>query len=40
MISLNTEEKIVDEIADICHKYNHISKVILFGSRARGGNYL
>ncbi|MVX67391.1 nucleotidyltransferase domain-containing protein [Clostridium chromiireducens] len=35
---MNIEEKIVDEIADICHKYKHISKVILFGSRARGDN--
>lgn len=38
MINLNLEQKIVDEIVSICHKYEYISKVILFGSRARGDN--
>lgn len=38
MINLNLEQKIVDEIVIICHKYEYISKVIIFGSRARGDN--
>jgi len=39
-ISLNLEQKIVDDILRICYKYESINKVILFGSRARGDNYL
>lgn len=39
-MSLNLEQKIFDEILDICHKHKSINKVILFGSRARGDNLL
>lgn len=39
-MSLNLEQKIVDDILDICHKHKSINKVILFGSRARGDNLL
>ncbi|AWK51252.1 nucleotidyltransferase domain-containing protein [Clostridium beijerinckii] len=35
---MNLERRIVDEIVGICHKYEHIRKVILFGSRAREDN--
>lgn len=35
---MNLEQKIIDEIVHICHKHKEISKVILFGSRARGDN--
>ncbi len=35
---MNLEKKIVDEIVDICNKYEDIRKVILFGSRAREDN--
>jgi len=37
-MNLNLEQKIVREIVIICHKYEHINKVILFGSRAREDN--
>ena len=37
-MNLNLERRIVDEIVGICHKYEHIRKVILFGSRAREDN--
>jgi len=37
-MDLNLEQKILDEIAGICHKYEYITKVILFGSRAREDN--
>ncbi|ALB47584.2 nucleotidyltransferase domain-containing protein [Clostridium beijerinckii NRRL B-598] len=39
-MSLNLEQKIVDDILDICHRHKSINKVILFGSRARGDNLL
>lgn len=38
VMNLNLEQKILDEIVGICHKYEGIRKVILFGSRARGDN--
>lgn len=37
-MNLNLEQKIIHEIVGICHKYEHINKVILFGSRAREDN--
>ena len=37
-MNLNLEQKIVDEIIRICNNYEHISKVVLFGSRAREDN--
>lgn len=35
---MNLEEKIINEIVEICNKHENINKVILFGSRARGDN--
>ncbi|NYC64235.1 putative nucleotidyltransferase [Clostridium beijerinckii] len=37
---MNLEQKIVDDILRIYYKYESINKVILFGSRERGDNYL
>jgi predicted nucleotidyltransferase len=37
-MNLNLEQSIVSEIVGICYKYEHIRKVILFGSRARENN--
>lgn len=35
---LNLDRYIIDEIIEICKKYEYIEKVIIFGSRARGDN--
>lgn len=40
MIFLNLKIEIINEIVEICKKYEYIDKVILFGSRARGENSL
>lgn len=40
MINLNLDKQIIDEIIEICKKYEYIEKVVLFGSRARGDNDL
>jgi predicted nucleotidyltransferase len=40
VMKLNLDNDIIDKIIEICKKYNHIEKVVLFGSRARKDNEL
>lgn len=40
MMDLNLDKELVNEITEICSKYDYIDKVIIFGSRARGDNSL